>query len=147
MAYNLAKLRILSDDAETKRRKRLRVLEPPTHYKREKAKRFRKDEEERIKKTLADLIIDQIWDRMKLEADAGRKHAIIYSFGTDEFKPPYSMPQNHRFETCTEGWLKGTARRVFKHCFDEKLNPTIERWSVGLGSEEKYGFNIVVHWK
>jgi hypothetical protein len=147
VAYNLAKLRILSDDAQTRRRKRLRVLEPSEDYKREKAKRFRKDEEERIKQVLADLIIEQIWDRMKLEGRFSRKHAIVYSFGTEEFKPPYSMPQNHRFETCSEGWLKGTARRVFEHCFKEKLNPTIERWSVGLGADEQYGFNIVVHWK
>jgi hypothetical protein len=145
-AYNLAKLKLLSDDAITTRRKKLRELEPHEDLKPEKAKRFRQAEQERIKEVRVLLIIEQIWNRMKLEAEYGRRHAIVYSFGRDEFEPNHKMPNGHMFEICSDGWLKGVAKRVYLHCLDKNLKPTIERWSAGPEAPGAYGFNIVVHW-
>ncbi|MCC7522269.1 hypothetical protein IT407_00485 [Candidatus Uhrbacteria bacterium] len=144
--YNLTKLKLLSDDAQTTRRKQTRELEPHEDWKPEKAKRFRQAEQERIKEIRIRFIIDQIWDRMKLEAGFGRKHAIVYSFGRDEFEPNHKMPHGHMFEICSDAWLKGTAKRVYLHCSDKNLKPTIERWSSGPEAPGTYGFNIVVHW-
>lgn len=144
--YNLAKLRLLSEDASSTQRKQLRIREPHDDWKPDKARRFRQAEEERIKEVRTNFILEQIWERMKLEAGFSRKHAIVYSFGRDEFEPTHQMPKGYVFEICCDGWLKGTAKRVYKHCFEHQLKPTIERWSAGPESPGTYGFNIVVHW-
>jgi hypothetical protein len=145
--FPLVLFRIQAEDAQRARNKRLRRNEPPEEYKTEKARKFVKNEEERIAQALIDLVTVQIRDRMDLESKAGRRHAIVYSFGPSEFRPKNGMLSSvqHDYNICIEDWLIGTARGVYAYCEKKLLKPTLELWRCGPESQAKNGFNIVVH--
>jgi hypothetical protein len=145
--YPLKVLRMQAEDARIAHLKKLRRNEPPDDFKKDRAKRFVKSEDDRIAQERVNIVLAQIRERMDLESRAGRHHAIVYSFGASEFRPKNGMlsSQNHTYTVCSDAWLIGTARRVFEHCLQHELRPTIERWQGGPESPVSYGFNIVVH--
>ena len=145
--FPLALFRIQAEDAQASRSKKLRKNEPPEEYKKEKATRFRRSEEERVAQASVDLITDQIKGRMDLESRTGRRHAIVYSFGATEFRPKNNMlsSSHHDYSICCEEWLIGAARGVYEYCVKKQLKPTIERWQGDPSLPATYGFNIVVH--
>lgn len=145
--YPLKLLRMQVEEALIGHQKKLRRAEPPDDFKPERAKRYVRNEDDRIAQERVLLVLDQIWDRMDLESKAGRRHAIVYSFGASEFRPKNGMlsSEHHAYTICSDDWLIGTARRVFDHCAKYELKPTLERWQGGPERPAAYGFNIVVH--
>jgi hypothetical protein len=145
--FPLMLFRIQAEDAQRARSKKLRRAEPPEDYKRERALRFVRNEDERIAQTQIGLITKQIYERMDLESKMGRRHAIVYSFGASEFKPKGGLISSERHDStiCSDDWLIGTARGVFLYCEKKGLKPTVELWRSGPESPARYGFNIVVH--
>lgn len=104
----------------------------------------RKLKEERIaaaNRRKAQNVIDQIPERAKREARAGRSHAIVMSVKHDDYKRPHNA---NNYNVCEGDWLLGPAKLVWDYCVEAELKPTLEFWHDGCGYDS--GHNIVIHW-
>ena len=143
-------LELLKKKAERNRKalsKKLRVAEIPKGSNQPFAYALSQRENKRVCKILVEEVVTQILPRMKLESKAGKRYAVVYSFGTSEFAPPHgSLPNTrHDYMVCSEAWLMGAARGVYLHCEKMRLRPTIERWQGGSEDLSHSGFLLVVH--